>query len=138
MAPSTLLKWTRDNQKMMVDAMLFFFHECNVERAQWDYNVRQSCRNFKRCCRGAVCDAGIGLGVTIVWVVVFLPRGVSRASSNALRWFVGVLEMEQVAFLWVGALRFLMRWLSLVVLGAVGGVFVQAFLVVLLHVLRIL
>lgn len=39
MAPATLLKWTRDNQKNMVDAMLFFFHECNVERAQWDYTA---------------------------------------------------------------------------------------------------
>lgn len=119
----------------MVDVMLVMYRECEIERRQWDYAARRACRHFCTGCNSVVCDTGVGTVVTLVWVLVFLPRGVVRGIGRLVSFVFSVLESERVAWVWVGALRFMMRWLSLVVMGAVLGVFAQALLVVLLHAL---
>ena len=127
------LRWTRDNQKQMLDVMVVMYREGELERQRWDYAARRVCRRFCVGCNCVACDTGVGTVVTLVWVLVFLPRGLVKAMGRLVSFLFSVLESERVAYVWIGVLRFTLRWLSLVVTGAFVGVFVQALLAVVIQ-----
>ena len=121
-------KWTRDHEKHMLALMMQWYNESQAERRQWNYQAKRACRQVYGGCCQTTCEVGVGTAASLVWILVFVPRGALRAVSVALSKLSRTRIGERIALAMVGFLRFFVRWLGLVVMGAVLGAFAQALL----------
>ena len=117
----------------MVRQMVVWYDEGMVERAQWDYQARQVCTFVCHGCCRASCEVGVGTIVSLVWVIVFVPRGLTKLLVRTLKQLGELLLTERLVPVWVGVLQFSMRWLSLVVMGGVIGVLAQSVVCITVH-----
>ena len=106
--------------------MIQLYNESQAERQQWNYQAKCACRQVYSGCCHTTCEIGVGAVASLVWILVFVPRGTFRALSISLSRLSKTQIGEHLALVTVGFLRFFMRWLSLVVLGGLIGVFAQA------------
>ena len=119
-------KWTRDHERHMVALMVRWYNESQAERKLWKYHAKQACRHVYGGCCQTSCDIGVGTAASLVWVLVFVPRGIVRAMSISAHKLANTRFGEHLAIATVAFLRFFFRWLGLVVMGAVLGAFAQA------------
>ena len=113
--------------------MVRLYNETLAEKAQWDYAAKHACRRVCGACCGVSCETGVISAVTLVWLIVFTPRCVNRLLWYGTRLAFKALKDETTARLFVNFMRFFMRWLSLVVFGAVMGVAGRAILGIIVH-----